>query len=136
MKEKSNDFSNVMSKQTDDDLIAILTVKRLDYAEEAVMAAQLEFDKRQIPSDKIDQIKKDQLAIKEKKDVLANEPLERDVKILAMVFPLIARFIYTDKFRKGGYDRKVEEMSSAFFVGRLYLFGLIALIIILVKFLF
>lgn len=129
------DFNEVMSKQTDEQLITILTVKRTDYTEPALTAAQKEVDKRNIPTDKIEKVQKEQAIIKEKIDALANEPLERDIKIMAIIFPLLARILNANKFRTGGYERKSAELSKAIMIGRFAYFGLIALIIILVKWL-
>jgi len=122
-----------MSKKTDDELITILTARRDEYAEAALAAAQAEFDNRQIPKDKIEKVQKEQTILKEKEVALTNEPLEREIKILAMVFPLMARLIYADKFRKGGYDKKLADMATAYWYSRLIFLGVIILIIVVVK---
>jgi hypothetical protein len=44
----TNNFSEVMSQQTDQQLAAILTTKRHEYQDEAIVAAQAEFDKRML----------------------------------------------------------------------------------------
>ena len=129
----NSDFTTLMSKKTDNELITILTARRDEYAETALSAAQAEFEKRQIPKDLIERVEKEQTIIKEKETALANEPLEKDIKILAMIFPIIARLMYTEKFRKGGYDRKLEEMGTAYWYGRLIFLGLIILFIVFIK---
>ena len=127
----SYNFTDLMLKKSDDELITILTARREEYSEAALAAAQNEFDKRQIPKDKIEKVQKEQTLIKEKETALANEPLERDIKILAMILPLIARIIYGGKFRREGYDRKYAELYNAIFKGRLIYITAFVLLMIL-----
>ncbi len=129
----SYNFTSIMSKKTDDQLITILTARSDEYTEEAIAAAKTEFDKRGIQIAKVQQVEKEQTIIKENEISRANEPLESEVKILATVFPLLARMIYAEQYRKNGYDRKLGEMGKAFWVGRLAYIGLITLVIILIK---
>lgn len=126
-------FNEVMAKHSDEKLIAVLNAKPGDYVDEAIIAAQTELDKRKIPFEKIEMVKKEQAVVNEKASALANEPLEKDVKIFAMIFPLFARISYATKFREGGYERKSAELTGAFFIGRLLYIGLIILIIVVVK---
>ena len=128
-----HDFISLMAKKTDEELITILTVRKEDYAVAVLDAAQQEFDKRDIPKDRIEQVEQEQSLVKEKENELANEPLESDIKIMAMVVPLIARMMYAEKFRKGGYERKLAEMGAAYWKGRLILFSAIIVLIVLIE---
>ncbi len=127
------DFKSIMSKKTDDELITILSARSDEYTEVALEAANEEFKKRNIAIDKIERVKAKQVAIKQIEVAKANEPLEKDIKILATFLPLIARISYAEKFRKEGYDKKLEEMSNAYFVGRLLFVGLIILMVVVSK---
>jgi hypothetical protein len=129
----SYNFTELMSKKTDEELITILSARRDEYSEAAIDAAEIEFKKREISLDKIEIVKVEQTAIKEKESANANEPLEKDIKRLAMIFPLIARLMYAEKFRKEGFDRKLEEMTNAYFYGRLLFVGIIIVIIVVIK---
>lgn len=129
----SYNFTELMSKKSDEELIAILTVRKGEYADAAINAAQTEFEKRHLPEDKIEKIRNEQIEIKDKEVVRANEPLESDIKVLSIFLPLVARLMYYEKFRTGGYDRKLEEMSRVFWISRLIFLALIILIIILVR---
>jgi uncharacterized RDD family membrane protein YckC len=54
-----NDFKDVMSKRTDEQLIKIVTVERSDYQSLAIDAAEEEIRKRNIDVTKIEQVKAD-----------------------------------------------------------------------------
>ncbi|OFY83035.1 MAG: hypothetical protein A3F72_18725 [Bacteroidetes bacterium RIFCSPLOWO2_12_FULL_35_15] len=69
------DFNEVMAKQTDEQLVTILTTKRSDYIEAALNSAQLEMDRRQISPEQIEEIKKEQKIVQEKVNV-KNKSLE------------------------------------------------------------
>src|SRR5262245_4719682 len=123
----NHDFAGLMAKKTDDELIAIVTARRDEYSPAALIAADAEMDKRNVPVERLETIKKEQAVIKEQDTARANEPLEGDIKFLTMVFPLIAWMTYADKFRQGGYDRKLEDMASARWRARMIYLGLVAL---------
>ncbi len=124
-------FADVMSKKTDNELISILTANREDYAPKAIDAAQAEFEKRNIDSAKIESVRAREEESRKIRISRANEPLEKDVKVLAIIVPIVARLIYARKFREGGYDRKLSELISVFFMSRIILLGVIVLIIII-----
>jgi hypothetical protein len=126
-------FNELMSKKTDDELITILLVQQNEYSEAALHAAREEFNKRGISNEKIDQVHKEAAEVRKQQLIRANEPLEQDVKNLAMFFPLVANILNAEKFRKEGYERKSAELSRACMNGRFIYIGIIVLIIILVK---
>jgi hypothetical protein len=128
-----HDFKGLMSKKTDDELITILTVRRQDYAETAISAAQTEFEKRGIPHHQIDKVTQEQTIIKEKETERANEPLDSDTKTLAFILPIIAHFMYAEKFRNGGYERKLAEMGKMYWRGRFMYICLLVILIIAIK---
>lgn len=63
-----NNFTEIMSKRTSEDLIKIITVEKDSYQPAAIEAAEKEIQKRNIEVSKIDQIKTahEQLAVREK----------------------------------------------------------------------
>ena len=63
------DFTEVMSKRTDEELIEIVKVKRNDYQPEAVEAAEKELDKRQVNSEQVEQVEQELT----KKEIKKNE---------------------------------------------------------------
>lgn len=113
------DFKTVMANKSDVELIAILVAKREEYSEAALLAAQSELDMRQLPEDVLEKVGKEQALIIERRLALANEPLDKDSKIIAMLFPFAGVLLYASKFRKDGYDRKLSELYSACWKGRM-----------------
>jgi hypothetical protein len=127
------DFTALMAKKTDEELITLLTVRQEEYTETALDAAQAEFNKRNIDPAKLQMVKQEQTVIKEHETTRANEPLESDIKTLAMILPFIATMMHSKKFREGGYDRKLSELSNAAFYGRLILIGIVVVLAILLN---
>jgi uncharacterized RDD family membrane protein YckC len=52
-----NDFTEVMSKRTDEELVKIVTLHRMDYQPKAIEAAEREIDLRKLDAAKIDKLK-------------------------------------------------------------------------------
>jgi hypothetical protein len=132
-----NQFTERMAGKSDDELIAILTANRPDYIEDALFAAQLEFDKRRIPAERIEIVREEQAFIRELKLARAAEPLEKEIKIISLLIPYLAKRIYGHRFRKyrlEGYDRKYSEFVNFLTWGWLSWLGLGILIAILSKY--
>ena len=64
---KNTDFTEVMAKRTDEELIIIVSVDKTDYQPLAVVAAEGEIKKRNIDKTKIEQIIKEESRAREQK---------------------------------------------------------------------
>src|ERR1044072_7962046 len=122
------DFLEVMEQRTDEELIAILTARKEDYTEPALTAAKIEFDKRRIPGGIVQKIEEKQMKRKETEISRAAEPLEKDVKIVALLVPSLARALYKKKFAEGGYEKKLAEMQRVFWIHRIVFWGALLLL--------
>ena len=99
------DFLEIMKQRSDKQIVEILTIKRGDYQEQAIIAAQAELEARNldindfISADDIKKIETDKVIVLiEKKD----QKLELSYKILAFFLPLIVlklgSFIFNNFF--------------------------------------
>lgn len=124
-------FSEVMAKQTDAELLKIITELRNDYEAEAIVAAEAELIKRNLSHDQIleakyeNQIK--QMAAAER----ANQPLQTIWKILTFLLPGFIQIIYSGVFKAEGYYRKEKEVIRWTLYGCGFYIGLIILVLIL-----
>jgi len=93
------DFKDIMSKQTDEELIKIVTVNRSDYQPMAIIAAEEEIKSRNLDTSKIEEIKsefKSEIEEKEKFDGKTVNSLIRFVHyIIDTIVGLIITFILT-----------------------------------------
>ena len=101
-----------MANQTDEELIAILTVKRKNYVPEAIEAATIEFNKRNLQKEKI-------VTLAEKADLVekaridkSNEPLNDLIKVGTFLFPILLTIILSGLYSSQGYDRKARQLVS------------------------
>jgi len=134
-KKMSQDFSEIMSKRSDAELIEIVKKFRDQYQPEAIEAAETELKKRDLTPDKIEAAKQE---IKQKEDNIKNkadEPLGIGWKILAFIsvflgiFPVILSFLIASRIKGEGYERKCKEVRLWTFYG-IVLFILFGLLII------
>lgn len=125
-----NEFDEVMSQRTNEELVAILNSPEGDYQPAAIEAAQRLFKARKLPEEKIKAINDDLRKEKELAGIKANEPLETYYKVVAFFIPIA---ILPLDFV--GYDRKANEYFSARFYGRLFYCGL-SILVILLRFVF
>lgn len=111
------DFSDVMKKASDAELIKIVTTNRADYQEAALIAAEAELASRNLNVSTVETVKRnieqDQKAIALK----AETPLEVHWKIFAFIFPIIFLFIMAGIFKAEGYERKSNELAKWTFFG-------------------
>ena len=77
-----NEFKNVMSKRTDEELVSIVTVKRDEYNPIAVEAAESEIKKRNIHTDTFEEIKEKASIEKEQKQKLDDSTVGTGVRFL------------------------------------------------------
>lgn len=89
----NTDFKDVMLKQTDDDLIKIVTVDKKKYQSLAIEAAEEEIKKRNIDSTKIEQIKIDLTAKIEKQDKFEAKKVSSLTRFLNFIIDSIVWFI-------------------------------------------
>lgn len=87
------DFTEVMSKRTDEELIEIVKVKRDDYQPEAVEAAENELQKRQVDPDQIEQVKQELTEKETKKKEFDSSKVTSWTRLIHFIVDLIAFFL-------------------------------------------
>ena len=102
----TNNFEDVMSKQTDADLLKIVTGPPDDYQPAALDAAKKELAKRNLSIDQLTTVKQEIERDRKSKDEKANRPLGTGWKILTFIFPGLIQIIFSRVFKSDGYDRK------------------------------
>ena len=110
------DFEKTMEKASDTELIRIVTNPD-QYQHEAIIAAQKELSKRNIPHEQFLTIKG---SVGKENDIQAykaNTPLEIHWKVLAFLFPGFVQLILASSFKAEGYERKANEVARWTFYG-------------------
>ncbi len=106
----ANDFTEVMKKRSDSELLEIVTKLKDDYQPEAVNAAELKIKKRNLSTD---QIEKAQTELKQKeitKTEKENEPLGTGQKILFFIFFWgVIPWGMAGTFKANGYQKKYKD---------------------------
>lgn len=106
----ANDFTEIMAKRSDSELLEIVTKLKDDYQPDAVLAAELEIKKRNLSSEQIEIAKNE---IKEKEKSLAekeNEPLEAGQKVLFFIFFWgVIPWGMAGTFKAKGYLKKYKD---------------------------
>lgn len=131
-----NEFTEVMSKNSDDQLIQIVTTKKEDYRPEAVLAAEEEIKKRKLSPELIE-VAKENLRKKEAmKSEKEDEPLGLPQKILFFIFFWgIFPWMIAATYKADGYLRKYRDAWKSIKYGLitwLIVTGLVFLIIYVV----
>ncbi len=106
------DFKNEMANRTDEELIGILTVSRKDYLPEALEAAEIEFNKRNIQKERITALTEKVGQDEEIRTQRSNEPLNVLIKIGTFLFPMLLTIILSGLYKSKGYDRKASELVT------------------------
>lgn len=102
-------FTEVMSQKTDEQLLKILAVPG-DYQPEALEAARIEVEKRNLSSDRAEAVKK-KVAIEQTQSVeKATTPLEGSYKALSFFLPGIIPLMLSTTLRTNGYERKASDL--------------------------
>ena len=83
----ASNFEEIMSKQTDEEIIRILTKNADDYQPAALQVARKEFEKRNLSADIVENIKNILEKESKIKQVRANESLSFFWKFLTLYFP-------------------------------------------------
>jgi uncharacterized RDD family membrane protein YckC len=87
------DFTEVRSKRTDEELIEIVKVKREDYQTEAVQAAEKELESRKINPDQIELVKQDLAKEESKKQAFDSSKVTSWTRLIHFFVDLIAFFL-------------------------------------------
>jgi uncharacterized RDD family membrane protein YckC len=87
------DFNEVMSKRTSEELIEIVKVKRDDYLPEAVEAAEKELDKRQVNHDQIELVKQELTEKETKKKEFDKSKVTSWTRFVHFIVDLIVFFL-------------------------------------------
>lgn len=122
------DFTSKMKEATDAELLNIVTLERDNFQEEAVVAAEVELEKRNLTPEQIHietTFNEKQQQIRSDK---ANTPLETHWKILTFLFPGIFQLILSGLFKGSGYDRKANELAKWTLFGVGFYIGLVIIL--------
>lgn len=111
------DFSAVMKKTSDTELIKIVTTDRSDYQEAALIAAEAELAVRNLNVSTVEAVKKNIEKEQKAAALKAETPLEVHWKMFAFIFPIIFLFIMAGLFKANGYERKSKELAKWTFFG-------------------
>ena len=125
------DFATEMAKRTDEELIQILVIDKENYLPEALVAAEKEFQRRNLQSDQFTSIVEHLSRKKEQDNIRSNEPLFAGIKIATFLFPLFITLILSGYYKAGGYDRKARDMAKWTLYGFCFYFLIVILVIVL-----
>ena len=89
----NSDFKNVMFKQTDDELIKIVTVDKGKYQPLAIEAAEEEIRKRNIDTTKIEQVKVELIAKFEEEEQFETKKVSSLTRFLNFIIDTIVWFL-------------------------------------------
>jgi len=129
----TNEFTNIMEKRSDAELIEILTKYRNDYQPDAIIACENEFAKRNLTLEQVETVKR-VIEMKDKNNAeKANAPLDVHWKVLTCVFPGFLNIIVGGTFKADGYDRKFKELIRWTLYGVGIYIGLIIFMMILIS---
>jgi len=121
----ANEFENVMSRHSDDELIAILSSSPDDYQPAALDAARKEFIKRNLSDARIKAVKELREDREQAQSKKAGKPLNLHWKILSFVFPGVIPLIVAWSFKADGYNRKAKEVVIWTVYGFVFYIGLV-----------
>jgi len=107
--ETENKFSEVMKQRTDAELIEIVTNLRNDYQPDAVVAAEMEINSRNLTSVQIENAKEETEKKNAEIEFKAKEPLDIHWRVLCLIFPGFINFILAFVFKGQGQERKFRE---------------------------
>ena len=127
-----NEFTDVMAKRPDSELLEIVTKRRNDFQPAAIEAAEFEIEKRNLSTEQIETAKKE---IEKKESQLAekeNEPLATIQKILFFIFFWgIVPWGMAGTFKANGYLRKHKDAWKIMKYGFFTFFGFFGILILI-----
>jgi hypothetical protein len=120
-------YAKAMSKKTDAELIRVLTTDANGYEEEALTAAEIEFENRNLTVEQAEKATKinEKVVISEQNK--AEAPLESVTKAFVFIFPIQAIWA-SGIYSADGYFRKSEEVVRWCGYGLGFYFALIFLL--------
>ena len=127
----ANKFTDIMSPHTDAELLKIVNVQRNDYQSEALEAAELELQKRNLSAEQVQEAVQENETKKLIETEKANVKLGGGWKVLTFIFPGIIQVIFAGTFKVDGYHRKASELTRWTLYGFGFYIGLAILIAIL-----
>lgn len=130
-----NNFTDVMIKKTDSELLEIVTKLKDDYQPEAVEAAKEEIKNRNLSDEKIDQAEKE---IKVKETIQKskeNEPLETVQRVMFFIFFWgVIPWLMASTFKNNGFLKKNKDAWRFMKYGFLAYLGFTIFMLIIVYF--
>jgi hypothetical protein len=132
-----NKFIELMAKRSDSELIEIVTKLRDDYQPEAVSAAEVEIEKRNLSTLQIEkansEIKTKEIHLQERE----NEPLGTGQRIMFFIFFWgIIPWVMAGTFKADGYAKKHKDAWKFMKYGLISYLGFNGLILLIVYLLF
>ena len=121
-----NDFSQIMSERTDEQLIEIVKRKREEYQPEALEAADAEFSRRDLSADAVVEAEQVLSGRATQERQKAEAPLGGIWKVLAFLFPGFIFFLALLLLRAEGRQRQSREL------GRWTLYGIAFYIVLFI----
>ena len=118
-----NDFQQIMSEASNEELIKIVTLLRDEYQPEAVATAEAELKKRNLPQGQFEQIRQITEFNKNVEDAKASEPLSGIFKVLCFLFPFVglAAMVFIAMYLKSkGYRKKGNDVAKWTLLGALF----------------
>ena len=129
----ANDFTEIMAKRSDSELLEIVTKLKDDYQPEAIIAAELEIKNRNLSTE---QLENAEIEIKEKEISLAekeNEPLGTGQKILFFIFFWgVIPWGMAGTFKANGYLKKYKDAWKFMKYGLFAFLGFNAIVFLII----
>ena len=119
----NQDFTEAMSKRTDEELIEIVKVKRDDYQPEAVKSAERELEKRRVTPDQIAQVKKELTEKETEKKEFDSSKVSSWIRLIHFIVDIIGFFVtalvlslIVDLFISSPSEAHIELVGSILFL--------------------
>lgn len=127
---EQNKFSLVMKLKSNTELLLIIR-NHEDYNAEALKAAQIELQRRNLPQEELDAKIEFLLELEQEKVAKAEEPLGEFSKISNFIFPINGLLQLISIHKAEGYDLKVKQANTWAGYGCLFYFILFAMMLII-----
>ncbi len=130
----ANDFTEVMVKKSDSELLEIVTKLKDDYQPEAIIAAENEIEKRNLSTDQIEQAEIELEEREQENLEKENEPLGIVQKILFLIFFWgVIPWAMAGTFRNNGYTKKYKDAWLFMKIGMGIFVGIPLLLVLIFK---